>query len=163
MSEKNKLLKRFLVKTGIIAGIITTILIFVLSFHRMSGNNMFPFFQDGDLGVFYKLGSSSLNDVVLYNDKDGNLNVGRIVAAGRQTIKFREDGGYEVNGYETVEEIPYETHTEDLSVYPLTLKDDEFFILNDFRSDSNDSRQFGPVKSSDIKGKMIFLFRCRDF
>ena len=162
-TKKFKFLSQFFVKTGILAGIVFVILSFVLCFYRMDGNNMFPFFQNGDLGIFYRLSSCFLNDVVLYEDSNGDLHVGRIVAVGGQTIEFYEGGGYSVNEYNSLERIPYDTCTDDLSMYPLTLDSDEFFVLNDFRSDMNDSRHIGCIKKSDIKGKLIFLFRCRDF
>lgn len=161
--NKFEFLRKFLMKTGILAGVIYFILSFVICFHRMDGNNMFPFFQDGDLGVFYKITSYSLNDVVLYKDNNGDLNVGRIVAIGGQTIEFYKDGGYSVNDYGSLEKIPYDTYTDDLSMYPLTLDSDEFFVLNDYRSDMMDSRQIGCIKKYNIEGKLIFSFRCRDF
>lgn len=137
------------------------ILTFVVGFHRMSGNNMYHTMQDGDLGIFYKLGSVMLNDVVMYEDNSGDVRIGRVVAVEGQTVKFLENGGYEVNGYAPLEEIPYETYGDSSKM--ITLGTDEYYILNDFRSDTKDSRQFGTVSKSDIKGKLVYLFRGRDF
>ncbi len=39
---------------------------------------------------------------------------------------------------------------------PITLKDDEYFVFNDNRSDTNDSRFFGPVGPEDVKA-LVFL------
>ena len=38
----------------------------------------------------------------------------------------------------------------------ITLGDDEYFVLGDNRLISKDSRYFGAIKKSDIKGKAIF-------
>lgn len=156
---------RFLLKTGIMIGAAAVILVWVIGIYRMTGNNMFPSVRDGDLCVFYRFETCSLNDVVLYEDGNGDLRVGRIIAVGGQTIEFMENGGYEVDGYQALEEIPYETYASVMSPveYPMTLSKDSCFILNDFRQDTADSREYGPVNQSRIKGKLLFLLRRRGF
>ena len=42
---------------------------------------------------------------------------------------------------------------------PLTLADDEYFILCDYREGAKDSRYFGPICGNEIKGKVITLIR----
>lgn len=163
--RKYRFLIRFLIKTCAIFGIAIAILIWIMSPYRMKGNNMFPSIRDGDLCILYKLEPSYYNDVVLYEDANGHARIGRIVAIGGQTVDFMEEGGYEVNGSQAVEEIPYETYRAEESKvdYPLTLAEEEYFILNDFRSDTADSRQLGAVNQSQIKGKLLFLLRRRGF
>ena len=70
-----------------------------------------------------------------------------------------------VNGYQPAEEVLYETYRDNESgiKYPVTLAEDEYFILNDYRDDTADSRAYGPIKASAIKGKVIFLLRRRGF
>ena len=41
------------------------------------------------------------------------------------------------------------------TVYPLTLKGGEYFILGDQRENAKDSRYFGAVKGKEIKGRVI--------
>ena len=48
---------------------------------------------------------------------------------------------------------------EDGPAYPLTLAQDEYFLLCDFGRAPRDSRYFGPVKTSEIKGKVITVIR----
>ena len=43
--------------------------------------------------------------------------------------------------------------------YPLTLAEDEFFVLCDYREGARDSRYFGPVSEGEIKGKVITVVR----
>ncbi len=126
---------------------------------------MSPFVRDGDLCVFYKLDKVYLNEVVLYQDAKGELKIGRVTAVGGQTIEFAEDGGYTVDGYEPNEEIPYETYgyKDDQEQNSITLGADEVFIMNDFRSITDDSRENGPVKRSDVEGKLLFMLRRRNF
>ena len=96
---------------------------------------------------------------------DGKKKPGRVIAIAGQTVTFPEDGGYEVNGYQPAEEIPYETYQAENSPvnYPLTVPEGSFFILNDYRSDSSDSRQYGVVSETQIIGKLLFLLRRRGF
>lgn len=155
---------RFLVKTFLLTAAVASLCTWILCFHRMTGNRMFPAVRDGDLCVFYRLESCGLGDVVLYEDGKGTLRVGRIAAVGGQTVDFPETGGYEVDGYQPLEEIPYETYAAEESIgYPIVLGEDEIFLLNDFRSDTSDSREVGPVKASRIKGKLLVLLRRRGF
>lgn len=155
---------RFLAKTLILIAAVAALCTWILCFHRMTGNRMFPAVRDGDLCVFYRLENCGLGDVVLYEDEDGSLRVGRIAAVGGQTVNFPETGGYEVDGYQPLEEIPYETYAaEDGIGYPLALEEDEFFLLNDFRQDTSDGREIGPVKAGQIKGKLLVLLRRRGF
>lgn len=133
----------------------------------MSGNTMSPYVRDGDLTIYNRMDRENiyLNDVVLYEDADGKEHVGRVVAGNGQEVDFPEEGGYRINGYLTSEEILYETYAAENSEvsYPIELGEDEYFILNDFRSMTSDSREFGAVKRSQIKGKILCLFRWRNY
>ena len=60
----------------------------------------------------------------------------------------------------TEENIFYTTPAYDSEVeYPLTLKEDQYFILCDNREGAKDSRSFGAVDTSEIKGKVITIVR----
>ena len=196
INKKNKytFLFRFIRKTALFVLIIFILLTFVFKIFRMTGNTMYPYVQDGDLCIFYRLDNLYLNDVVIYEDEDGNECIGRVRATGGQVVSFNEEGGYSVDGYQPIEENPYETYAaedmtaEDTSAddivndtsmneatteddvgenrgitYPLTLNDNEYFILNDFRRHTTDSRELGAIDKSRIKGKLIFLLRRRNF
>ncbi|MDO4616160.1 MAG: signal peptidase I [Lachnospiraceae bacterium] len=159
------MLKRFLLKTLLL--IIGGILLFTLVFRvkRWEGNAMSPFVRDGDLCIFLRSRTVSAGEIVLYQDPDGERRIGRIAAVSGQEIDLLDSGGYTVDGYEPLEEIPYETAAaEESSVtYPLKLGENQLFILNDFRSVSEDSRSFGPVDGSQVFGSLLLLFRRRGF
>ena len=107
-----------------------------------------------------------INDVVYYEDANGSMKLGRIVAIGGQTIDFsEEDRTYSINGYNAVEENPYETYASETGfvTYPLELQENEYFILNDFRADTSDSREYGPITKTQVKGKVLFFLRRRGF
>ena len=163
--KKKKLgpLAKLLFKIAVLTVIVIIVLTWILGLHRMTGNNMFPFVKDGDLCIAYKLDDYTTGDVVLYRNDEGKMKLGRIVAVGGQSVDFPKDGGYTVDGYQPSEEITYQTFGADGVKYPIDVDDDEAFIMNDFRSDTDDSRQFGGVKKSDIDGKLLFLIRRRGF
>ena len=46
--------------------------------------------------------------------------------------------------------------------FPVKLAQDEVFVLCDFREGGKDSRYFGPVRLSQIKGSAIFVIRRGD-
>lgn len=165
VTKKKKLgpLAKLLIKIAVLVIIVVIVLTWILGLHRMTGNNMFPFVKDGDLCIIYKLDDYTTGDVVLYRNDEGKMKLGRIAAVGGQSVDFPKEGGYTVDGYQPSEEITYQTFGADGVKYPINVGDDEVFIMNDFRSDTDDSRQFGGVKKSDIYGKLLFLIRRRGF
>ena len=107
----------------------------------------------------------SAGDAVVYADSGGTVHLGRICAAGGDTVNITENG-LTVNGY--FREEPYASGSTVLvegmgAAFPLTLSEGEYFILCDDRTDVNDSRLYGAVGEDDIKGKVLTLIRHRDF
>jgi signal peptidase I len=136
---------------------------FVLGWKRAPDNDMFPMIKAGDFCLFYKLDKAFLEDPIVYEDDDGNLKIGRIVAIEGQEVDFPKEGGYVVDGTTPSEYLTYETKkAENGKVrYPITVGKDEYFVLNDHREDVDDSRTFGPIPASRVKGRIIFILRRR--
>ena len=86
---------------------------------------------------------------------------GRIVARPGDTVEITEDDRLMVNGSVVSEgDIYFSTPAYDSDVtYPLTLGQDEYFILSDYREGAKDSRQFGPVQRNQIIGKVLTVLR----
>jgi len=158
---------RLFIRLGILAAAFYLLASYVIFPYRMAGNAMTPYFRDGDLGLFYKLEQWVPNDIVLYRTKDGKKHVGRILAVAGQTITFPKDqeGVFLIDGYQLNEEIERNTEKAEKSSisFPMEVPEDSWFILNDDRKDTDDSRSFGCIKTQDIEGKLIYLFRRRDF
>jgi signal peptidase I len=82
----------------------------------------------------------------------------RVIGLPGDTIDIH-DGTVYVNG-SGIEAYNYDTETTSDITYPLTLGEDEYFILGDNRSNSYDSRYFGCVKQDQIQGKIVkILYR----
>ena len=162
--KKNRYFVTFLAKIAVFALAAYLILTFVIAFHRVGDNNMFPSIRDGDLCILYRLDKYHMGDVVYYR-RGGEKSLGRIVATQGQEIDFPEEGGYLLNGFAPSEDILYQTFCPKTTneTYPIVVKDGCFYILNDFRSNTKDSREYGEIKEAEIIGKVIYVLRRRGF
>lgn len=127
----------------------------------MRNDDMSPRISAGDLMLYYRLQRTwHVSDVVVLK-KDGVTYTARIVAQGGDTVEITDNAELKVNGSVVLEnDIYYSTPKYDDTVtYPVTLGEDEFFVLCDYREGAKDSRYYGPVRRSEFKGKVITVFR----
>ena len=131
----------------------------------MTNGDMFPRISAGDLILYYRLERNyNSQDVILY-EKDGTRRVGRVIAHGGDTVEITNDGELRINGSVVMENnVFYDTlpYTEGNVTYPLTLAEDEVFVLGDYREGARDSRYYGTISSDEIKGKVITILRRSD-
>ena len=154
----------FLIKLAATALAVWLLLTSVLGVTIYYGNNMHPALRDGDLIISLRLQRPYLNAAVLY-EHDGKTCLGRVVGMPGNVIDISDVGALTVNGIAPAEEVFYPTYRCETSniTYPYTVGEDKVFILNDFRSDTNDSRAFGAVDISDVKGPVLIMLRRRGF
>ena len=159
-----QLLTGFLIKLAAIALAVWLLFTCILGLVIHYGNNMHPAIRDGDLIISLRVQRPYLNAAVLY-EHDGKMCLGRVVGMPGNTIDISDVGALTVNGTAPAEEVFYPTYrceTSDIS-YPYTVGEDQVFILNDFRDDTNDSRMFGAVSMKDVKGPVLLMLRRRSF
>lgn len=133
--------------------------VFVLS--QVRGNDMFPALKDGDLVFGFRLQQDYVkNDVVLYT-VDGETRVGRVVARATDEVTMDDSGTLWVNGVVQGGEIIYATYAKEGLEYPYVVPEGCVFVLGDYRTQSEDSRDFGAVSLEKVKGKVITVLRRR--
>ena len=164
MEERKRLIaeiRAFLVKAAIMAVTLWVIFGVVFGVVPMKDQSMIPKLAAGDLLLYYRLDRTPGDREVVVFEKEGKTYVGRVVARGGDTVEIREDALLQINGNAIVEnEIYYLTEPYDEGIeYPVTLTDEEVFILCDYREGAKDSRYFGPVTKKELKGTVITAIR----
>lgn len=133
----------------------------VFLLYRNQGLGMFPSVKDGDLVLAYRLQQDyNKGDVVVYQ-AEGQLCLGRIAAGGTDVVMMDDTGSLLVNGSAQNGEILYPTYARENSQYPQRVQEGMVFVLGDYRTQTRDSRDFGPIPLDDIQGKVITIVRRR--
>lgn len=128
---------------------------------QVSGNAMFPAVKDGDLVIAFRLQQDyAKNDVVLYRAGD-KTRLGRIAARATDVVMLDEGGQLLVNGTNQSGEILYPTYPKDQLTYPYQVPEGHLFLLGDYRTQTEDSRDFGPIPMNQVKAKVITILRRR--
>lgn len=128
---------------------------------RASGNSMFPAVKDGDLLFGFRLKEEYREDDVIVYTVDGETYVGRIVALSGDAVTLDDSGTLLVNGTAQGGEILYPTYAKGDTSYPYTVPDGCAFVLGDYRTQTEDSRDFGPIPMENVEGKVITILRRR--
>lgn len=133
---------------------------FVFEPIRVDGESMLETLQDGEVMLTtkydYLLGDPERFDVVIchYPNRTENF-VKRIVGLPGDTIAI-EDGKLYVNG--ELHDESYITHHPNYTFAPYVVKEGEYFVLGDNRSNSNDSHLIGTLTRDQIVSHVRFVF-----
>ena len=128
---------------------------------QVNGNDMFPAVKDGDLVIAFRLQKDyAKNDVVVYT-AEGRPHIGRIAARATDVVTLDESGPLLVNGTPQSGEILYPSYAKEGLEYPYRVPDGHVFLLGDYRTQTQDSRDFGPIPMEDVSGKVITILRRR--
>ena len=136
----------------------------VFGLKRMPTALMQPSIMEGDLLLYYRMDRDfQVGDVVIAEHNDEDV-VFRIVAMEGQMVEVTEKGDLLVDGYPEAIETYYKTATinEGDIEYPYRVEEGKVFLVGDYREAVNDSRKFGAVEESKIKGKIIGRFQVRN-
>lgn len=130
---------------------------------QLNGNAMFPSLKDGDLILGFRLEKEINKDDLILYEMGGEICASRVVARGTDYVDIDEEGRLYVNGTVQSGEILYPTEPKTLLKYPFQVPEGYVFVLGDYRTQSFDSRDFGPLPKEEIKGKVITVVRRRGF
>lgn len=150
-----------LVKVLVLVLVIYVALNHVFLITQISGNDMFPALEDGDLIFAYRLQEDyAKNDVIAF-EIYGETKIGRIIGRGDDVVKMDDSGTLLLNGTTQGGEIMYPTYAKIGIEYPYVVPAGSYFILCDYRTQCEDSRDFGPIAQDQILGKVITILRRR--
>lgn len=154
-------IQAFVVKLAALVVLLAVLFGAAFGITPMHNDDMAPRISAGDLLLYYRLAGDWANNDVMVFTKDGTQYVGRIVARGGDTVEVTDEATLVINGSTVLESSIYYTTPkyDDGPAYPVTLAADEFFVLCDYREGARDSRWFGPVRQSEVKGKVITVVR----
>lgn len=128
---------------------------------QVSGNDMFPAVKDGDLVIGFRLQKEyAKNDVIVYT-ANGKTHIGRIAARATDIVTLDDSGTLLVNGTVQSGEIMYPTYAKEGITYPYKVPEGHVFILGDYRTQTEDSRNLGSIPLENVKGKVITILRRR--
>lgn len=141
----------------------------------VSGRSMNPALVTGDRGFSNALALAvegvDRGDIVtarMVNDEDGKTYsvIKRVIGLPEETIECKEETIY-INGQPLDEsdylDVDYAKEWYETNGYfnydfgPVTLKEDEYFLMGDNRPISKDSRDVGPIKKSDLLAKDFMI------
>ena len=124
----------------------------------VDGLSMEPRVHAGELLLIntlaYKLGSIRRGDVVAFRHDAPNPEtyIKRIVGLPGERVEVRS-GIVSIDGREIAE--PYVQFRDKRSAPPVTVPAHAYYVLGDNRSDSDDSRNWGVVRDTDMVGKAL--------
>jgi signal peptidase I len=165
-------------ETSTVRWLIETALLILLAFALAQGIKMFlvqPFvIPTGSMEPTIAIGNRVLaekvsyrffsqpayGDIVVFDDPNGQHPqlIKRVIAVGGQTVDVK-DGAVWVDGKRLVEPYIYGKPNE-LGTVPLPLKIPAGYVwlMGDNRTNSGDSRFFGPVPVAQIKGRAVWTY-----
>ncbi len=175
--NKEKVLKEIL-STSIyllcVIGIAFLIIKFVGQRTEVIGDSMNNTLYNGDNLILnkisYRFHEPERYDIVVFPFRDGSKKnyIKRVIGLPGETIRLSSDGKIYINGEELTDDVygleVFEKAGNAAS--PITLGDDEYFVMGDNRNNSEDSRfdVVGKVKRSEIIGKVwIRIFPFKSF
>lgn len=126
------------------------------------GYDMFPSIRDGDLVIAFRVYDDyQKNDVIVCNI-GGKQSVLRILARAGDVVTIGDQGNVQVNGTNQGGDIMYPTYARETGIeYPFRVPEGTVFVLGDYRTQTKDSRDVGPIPVEEIDAKVITILRRR--
>lgn len=131
---------------------------FVVEVFHIPSGSMTPTLEVGDRVLAakfaYRLGEPRQGDLAVFESPDGRINIKRVAAVGGDTVEIR-DGVLLVNEVRKLE--PYVNYERADSTFygPSSVPEGRVFMLGDNRTNSLDSRDYGPVPEKDLLGRAV--------
>lgn len=108
----------------------------------------------------YRFSEPERGDIVVLDDPTGSVDtlIKRVVALGGETVDL-VDGKVVIDGVVIDEPYTHGLPSEPMvQEMPYTVPEDSVWLMGDYRTNSADSRVFGAVPLSQIRGRAVFRF-----
>ena len=132
---------------------------FVIGVSWVSGNSMYPTLKNGQPVVYNRLVKNyKRGDVVSVKMPSGEYMVKRIIAVAGDTVDIKDGIVYVNSEAEDPNLRAYGQQTEaqsDAVSYPIHLDEGEIFVMGDNREVSIDSRTYGPMSATQMRGRLF--------
>ncbi len=155
-------------ETIVVALVISVVLyLFIMTPHEVLGNSMHPTYKNGEMlmanKLLYRFSKPQRGDVIIFKYSETQDFIKRIIGLPGDKVMLK-DGKIHINGT-----MLDESNYLNSSIYTnggdylkegetVTLPEDKYFVCGDNRPHSSDSRVFGPIESSRIKGKAWIVY-----
>lgn len=152
-----------ILKIIIIIFTFSLIFTFIFGLYRNLDSSMKPACKEGDLIVFYRLDKQYLAQDIVVLKFNGEYQIRRVIATAGDIVDITENG-LMINGSVQQELDIYaltKRYENDID-FPITLSEDQIFVLGDSRENVTDSRVYGAVHSKDTLGKVMAIIRRRN-
>lgn len=129
---------------------------------RVNGSSMEPMLTNGDNlivdKISYRFNDPQRYDIIVFpfRYEEKTFYIKRIIGLPGETVQIDDEGNIFIDGEQLDESYGKEVMLEaGRASEPITLQDDEYFVLGDNRNDSSDSRMesVGNIKRDDIIGR----------
>ena len=145
----------------IIVVVVLLVRSFIVTPGLVNGSSMEPTLHNNELVLINKIGSNKgidRYDIVVVKYENSTI-IKRVIGLPYETVEYINDTLY-IDGEIVNTKVDFE-YTKD---FKLTAGKNEYIVLGDNRNISKDSRIIGPVKESDIIGKVdLVLFPFSKF
>ena len=148
---------------GVVILICFLIVTFVGRRTTVHGDSMNPTLQSGDSlwvnMLAYKFGDPQRYDIIVFPYQDDVHYIKRIIGLPGETVQITDTGDILINGEVLVEPKKFDRiRSNGIASSPITLGEDEYFVLGDNRNNSRDSRwaDVGNIKRDKIIGRAAF-------
>lgn len=160
------LLQEFLImsiKVSIVLSAFTLVFVFLFGVTQVADATMAPSVREGDLVFFSRRGDTfEVGEMVLVQ-YDQEPQVRRVIAVGGDEVDITYEGLF-INGRLQQElQIFQETTAFHEGIrFPITLEENELFLLSDNRQSAQDSRIYGAIETENVLGTVITVLRRRN-
>jgi signal peptidase I len=141
------------------------VILFLYQPVKVEGTSMMPSLVDQERIFINKfvyrfgLGSIQRGDLVVFwfPIDTSKSYIKRVIGVPGDVVEM-SNGSVVVNGQPLSEDYVVEEYRDKFTMAPYKVDEDEFFVLGDHRSSSNDSRSWGAVPRRFIYGKAVFVY-----